>query len=284
MWDSKDCIIMNNYCNDSYWIDVYDCKNISIVNNTFIKSGWNVYFQYSDHCNVSNNIMYKCGFGILIEIDSKYNTFSKNDIRSCGTSGIRIEGFSNNNRIFHNNFIDNKFNVISLDCKNNWKLNYWDDYSGKDNDNNGIGDTPYNILIGDKDYCPLMKPYEEFNPDAPSAPIIKGPTNGKPGIEYNYTFVTNDPNSDDMYFYITWGDGTYESWIGPYGSGETITLNHTWDVKNVYPIIARAKDSNGLIGPWGILTMSMQRNKALSNSHWFRFLEGFPLLKRLIDI
>ena len=46
--------------------------------------------------------------------------------------------------------------------------------------------------------------------EPPYAPIINGPTYGKTGTEYNYTFSTIDPDGDDVYYYIHWGDGNYE--------------------------------------------------------------------------
>ena len=37
--------------------------------------------------------------------------------------------------------------------------NYWDDYTGSDDDGDGIGDTPYSIPGGDnRDFYPLMYP------------------------------------------------------------------------------------------------------------------------------
>ena len=43
---------------------------------------------------------------------------------------------------------------------NYWNNNYWDDYIGNDDDNDGYGDTPYNIPSGtDKDSKPLMNPF-----------------------------------------------------------------------------------------------------------------------------
>jgi hypothetical protein len=73
-------------------------------------------------------------------------------------------------------------------------------------------------------------------------PEISGPGEGEPGVEYNYTFITEDPEGDDIWLYIDWDDGTYEEWIGPYGSGEEVIVSHTWEESGKYDIKARSKD------------------------------------------
>ena len=81
--------------------------------------------------------------------------------------------------IYLNNFIDNAYNAYSYASKNIWNStekitytykgseftnymgNYWSDYTGSDADEDGIGDTAYSIY-GDKDYHPLMKPFDNY--------------------------------------------------------------------------------------------------------------------------
>jgi len=73
-------------------------------------------------------------------------------------------------------------------------------------------------------------------------PNISGPTDGEPGVEYDYTFVTEDPEGDDIWLYIDWDDGIVEDWIGPYASGEEAIVSHEWDDDDKYEITARSKD------------------------------------------
>ncbi len=40
--------------------------------------------------------------------------------------------------------------------------NYWDDHSGTDANNDGIGDTPH-IVDGENDNYPLMMPIENYS-------------------------------------------------------------------------------------------------------------------------
>jgi len=88
----------------------------------------------------------------------------------------------------------------------------------------------------------------ENNP--PEAPIIDGPTIGATEIKYDFTFVTTDSDDDDVYYYIDWGDGNYEDWIGPFGSGEEIIVNHSWLSENTYTILSKAKDIHDAESSW----------------------------------
>ncbi|MBU1941896.1 MAG: FG-GAP repeat protein, partial [Candidatus Thermoplasmatota archaeon] len=47
----------------------------------------------------------------------------------------------------------------------------------------------------------------EWTNQPPNTPTITGTTNGKAGVEYDYTFTTTDPDDDEVYYWITWGDG-----------------------------------------------------------------------------
>ena len=78
----------------------------------------------------------------------------------------------------------------------------------------------------------------------PMSPEIHGPEHGVITKELEYSFVASDPDGDDVYYYIDWGDFNAEEWIGPYASGEEITINHTWDELGTYTIVAKAKDGD----------------------------------------
>lgn len=125
-----------------------------------------------------------------------------------------------------------------------------------------------------------------LDPNAPNAPTINGQTNGKPWKEYEYTFKAVDPNGDDLYYYIDWGDGSEEAWIGPYSSGEEVKVSHIWIGPILYTIRAKAKNTDDLFGPWSTLEISMPMNQQSSNFLFLRFLERhprmFPILRQLL--
>lgn len=85
---------------------------------------------------------------------------------------------------------------------------------------------------------------------SPDEPAINGPTFGKPNTEYTFEFTATDPEGEEVFYYIDWGDGTNEDWIGPYTSGETIEANHEWTDLGDYTIKAKAKDIYGARSLW----------------------------------
>jgi hypothetical protein len=73
-------------------------------------------------------------------------------------------------------------------------------------------------------------------------PDISGPTSGAPGVEYEYNFVADDPEGDDIWYFVDWGDTTYENWFGPFPSGTEVTVSHLWANEGTYEIRAQTKD------------------------------------------
>jgi hypothetical protein len=122
----------------------------------------------------------------------------------------------------------------------------------------------------------------------PEAPTINGPPSGSPGTEYFYRFVANDPNNDNVYFWIEWGDGDIDKWIGPYASGEEEILGHTWNEKKTYTIRVKAKDSNDLQSGWTELEVNIPRNRIIGNPIFLRLLEIalriFPILNNILGL
>lgn len=93
--------------------------------------------------------------------------------------------------------------------------------------------------------------------DPSQPPVITGPSSGKPGKEYVYSFTAADPEENEVYYLIDRGDDTTSDWMGPYLSGEEVTKSHTWAKKGVYVIQAKAKDLEGNESDWGQLTVTM---------------------------
>jgi serine protease AprX len=85
---------------------------------------------------------------------------------------------------------------------------------------------------------------------APFPPQINGPQEGDVGREMEFTFVTTDPGDSEVYYWIDWGDGNCEEWVGPCASGSEITLSHTWSTIDTFEIRAKAKNNLGSVSGW----------------------------------
>ncbi|MFQ5454275.1 MAG: hypothetical protein ACE5D6_08830, partial [Candidatus Zixiibacteriota bacterium] len=85
-------------------------------------------------------------------------------------------------------------------------------------------------------------------PTEPSAP--SGIIAGIPGVSYEYTSSTTDPETNDLYYQWDWGNGEQSTWIGPILSGGECTASYTWDVNGAYNVMVRVKDVWDEITPW----------------------------------
>lgn len=85
---------------------------------------------------------------------------------------------------------------------------------------------------------------------APEVPTINGPSSGSTGVSYEFDFLSVDPDNDNLFYYVDWGDGNTEDWIGPYPSDEKVTLTHTWASAGTHVIKANAKDIHDAQSGW----------------------------------
>ncbi len=79
----------------------------------------------------------------------------------------------------------------------------------------------------------------------PEKPIIKGPVVGRVGVLYNFSISITDPETEQFYFQISWGDGITTGWLGPYESGESVIACYAWDAPGSYSILVKTKNPYG---------------------------------------
>jgi len=123
--------------------------------------------------------------------------------------------------------------------------------------------------------------------DPPTIPQITGQANGTVGQSYDYTFIASDPNGEQIYFTIEWGDGQTNTWIGPYTSGQPVTIPHSWDKKGTYTVKAKAKDTHNAESDWGTLDVNMPLSYNDMGLHFFeklfeRFPNLFPVIRYML--
>jgi parallel beta-helix repeat protein len=149
-----------------------------IAKNTFTDSGITV-SSGSNNIVCANTIVNGLGLGIGGQNNLYYANHVENNYY-VGAEVIGTEAHSFNNRVYHNNFINNTQQVKNWGANptNFWdngsEGNYWSDYNGTDANGDGIGDTPYFVksetfdenlgsvvdAVHGQDNYPLMSPFD----------------------------------------------------------------------------------------------------------------------------
>lgn len=114
-------------------------------------SGVGIALKESSAALVQDNDIIHCAVGILA--DSPLHSLNRISIignrLSHNVTGINFYGERGGHLIYYNRFEHNLWQAsVGGDEKNDrnvWYGNYWDDYEGFDRDEDGVGDTPYEI-------------------------------------------------------------------------------------------------------------------------------------------
>ena len=118
--------------------------------------------SFVTHNVVSDNFIFNNTIGIEMYTSADNNTITGNQIGNSSSIGLSISNGCEYNEIYENCFFTNGLHAIDYGLNNSWddgaKGNYWDNYTGLDADNDGIGDVPSNIsgFGGAQDNFPLM--------------------------------------------------------------------------------------------------------------------------------
>jgi hypothetical protein len=118
--------------------------------------------------------------------------------------------------------------------------------------------------------------------EKPEKPTVDGDNFGFGGVEYEFTFTSTDPEGHDIYYLIDWDDDNITEWLGPYSSGETITLNHSWKKKGEYWVKSWVKDIYDKKSGQGMTLIKILTNSAKTTPA-YRILLSFKVLIKLIN-
>jgi hypothetical protein len=100
-----------------------------------------------------------------------------------------------------------------------------------------------NVFIQKQDTSYLSLKKILNNP--PENVSIEGPINGRAGALYNYSFYCDDPDGDDVNYYIKWGIPSCPAIYGTYPSSSTAIIGFAWENRGRYNITVKAVDIHG---------------------------------------
>jgi parallel beta-helix repeat protein len=155
---------------DAGFVWVVNGTNITVIDLTLTNNSHGVLFANTRNSSIENVTASNNYLGISVRSSSN-NMFVSNNC-SDNDNGIRLYDSSGN--LVYNNCFNNMANTYD-NGTNQWDSgtvgNYYSDYTGADNNTDGIGDDPYDIPGGTSvDRYPIMRPR--------AATSLKGDLNG----------------------------------------------------------------------------------------------------------
>lgn len=174
-----------------------------ITNNN--RNGIYIYDLCYDNEIINNNISENNYYGIRIDTNGD-RTIITNNLIMDNNYGITIEDFgSSDNEVYLNTFIENNFQANDNGQNNEWDNgsigNFWSDYPYADADDNGIGDTPYDIsgTAGTQDNYPIWYDSPDIKINSP-LPFEIYETMAPP-----FNVNIKDPNLESMWYTLNSG-------------------------------------------------------------------------------
>ena len=113
---------------------------------------------------------------------------------------------------------------------------------------------------------------------------IEGANIAIPGEGFKFSYATyTDPEGNDMFYNIDWGDGTSTGWNGPILSGyQHAHMKSKWNKGGFLSVRVKATASSGAESEWSdplLVIVPKPKTKAPS---FLNFLEQHPLMYPLI--
>ena len=177
-------IINCTFEDNTYGVYIDKTMNVTIYSCRFNNNRYGIYTSYGSKNNILDNLFSSnTDYGMYLSTRSDDNKIADN-VFNGSDFALRIKSSYDNN-VTNNLFINNQRGVyLCCNSKNNYiylnrfhnsemwhaqddisqqnfwyknnQGNYWDDYNGTDNNNDGIGDTPYTFNYNAEDPYPLV--------------------------------------------------------------------------------------------------------------------------------
>jgi hypothetical protein len=151
----------------------------------------------------------------------------------------------------------------------------------------------YNIKVQAKDKWGQISEWSDVTAfpivenTPPDKPTITGPTTGKTGVPLEFTIVSSDPDNQDVYYDIFWGNAGSGD-VGPFPSGEEQVFEHTWKINGKFTIKVKAMDTKGEWSECAEFEIKIGRPRSIDNlifeRIFQRFPNMFPLLRLLLNL
>ena len=263
---------------------LYEC-NTTISNNKINSNGFGICTSALNNCIEFNEITSNHEDGIIC--GGRQQQIIGNNISENGDDGIDLSGDGGNliclnwitsngydcfgldvwsyGNLIYNNYLDNHHNAVDT-AGNYWSIektpteygniiggsflggNYWSDYTGVDEDDDGLGDTPYEIpnpmpmQEWNKDYLPLVMPNQ------PIAQLSVSQTTIVEDIE-EVRFdasASYDPDGSVVSYWYDYGDESNSGWIS-----ESVHFRSYPEPGEYYGKV-KVKDNDGLESDWSL--------------------------------
>jgi len=200
-------------------LELYNTNNGTVENSTFKSNKYGINLQAGSMQNsISQNTINGNSYGIYLSAMSMGNSIMGNGIIDNLVGGIFAETTSSINIIVMNYFLQNAIQAEDNSSTGNmWNStmfgNFWDDYSGIDNDTDSIGDDPYTINDDVKDFKPIFNYDPMIMPSMNHSNVI-----GSVDNLINWTVM-------DMFYF----NASYEI----YRNGALIEEENNWDPQEI---------------------------------------------------
>ncbi len=182
MYSRYNLVEDNHFVNNTVGIFLMYSDGVIVRNNHIAHAtgptGVGMGFKETSDLLIENNEVLYCASGLYIDVSpfqpdttNRYN----NNLFAYNGIGIRFLNNWTGNSFKQNQFVDNLTQITvggrGTANRNIWEGNYWSDYEGFDEDENGIGDKPYELYV----YADRLwqdQPYAQFFKGSPMLEVL----------------------------------------------------------------------------------------------------------------